>query len=157
MWQAGTYNDTTSAETMAKTASTLSKVIHQLRELNEPVPKPLHLPSAADVAAAERALGVTFHPDYRKFLLEASDVVYGVLEPATVGPNSAHTDLVRIAHDAWTLMGLPRELLPVCEDNGDYYCMNASGEVVYWSHDGAGDERWPDLATWVQDIWIGEN
>ena len=138
-------------------AITLAEAIHQLRELNEPVPKPMRLPSAAAVAAAESELGVTFHPDYRRFLLEASDVVYGALEPATIGRKRAHTDLVRMAHDAWTLMELPRELLPICEDNGDYYCMNARGEVVYWSHDGSGDERWPDLAAWIQQVWIEEN
>jgi hypothetical protein len=62
-----------------------------------------------------------------------------------------------MAHDAWTQMELPRELLPICEDNGDYYCMNERGEVVYWSHAGSGDERWPDLATWIQQVWIEEN
>ena len=139
-------------------AVTLAEAIHQLRELNEPVPKPMRLPAAAAVAAAERELGVTFHPDYRTFLLEASDVVYGTLEPATIGTRKrAHTDLVRMAHDAWTLMELPRELLPICEDNGDYYCMNERGEVVYWSHDGPTDERWPNLATWIQQVWIEEN
>ena len=138
-------------------AITLDEAIHQLRELNEPVPKPMRLPSAAAVAAAESELGVTFHSDYRRFLLEASDVVYGALEPATIGRKHSHTSLVGMAHDAWTQMELPRELLPICEDNGDYYCMNERGEVVYWSHAGSGDERWPDLATWIQQVWIEEN
>ena len=162
---------------MADMAISLDDAIRRLRELNEPVPKPMRLPAATAVAAAERELGVTFHPDYLKFLLEASDVVYGALEPATIGRKRAHTDLVRMAHDAWTLMELPRELLPICEDNGDYYCMNERGEVVYWSHDGseqqassllrrgadglgpsaATDERWPNLATWIQQVWIEEN
>jgi hypothetical protein len=142
---------------MSEPSPTLAEAIRQLRELNEPVPKPMRLPSAAAVAAAERALGVTFHPDYRKFLLEASDVVVGALEPATIGRKRAHTDLVPMAHDAWTLMELPRELLPICEDNGDYYCMNERGEVVYWSHDSTNDERWPNLATWIQEVWIEEN
>ena len=138
-------------------AVTLDAAIHQLRELNEPVPKPMRLPSTAAVAAAERELGVTFHPDYRKFLLEASDVVYGALEPATIGRKRAHTDLVSMANEAWTQMELPRALLPICEDNGDYYCMNERGEVVYWSHAGATDERWPSLAAWIQQVWIEEN
>ena len=51
-------------------------------------------------------------------------------------------------------MDLPRDLLPICEDNGDYYCMNAVGEVVYWSHDGVSDEKWSDLATWIRKVWI---
>ena len=138
-------------------ATTLDEAIQHLRALNEPVPKPMRLPSAAAVAAAERKLGLTFHPDYRRFLLEASDVVYGTLEPATVGQRHAQSDLVAMAEEAWTEMELPRELLPICEDNGDYYCMNPRGEVVFWSHDGSSDERWPSLAEWIQQVWIEEN
>jgi hypothetical protein len=52
----------------------LSEVIIELRELNEPVPKPFRLPTEAEVLAAEKRLNVRFHEDYRRFLLEASDV-----------------------------------------------------------------------------------
>lgn len=134
----------------------LSEVIDQLRGLNEPVPKPLRLPTTDEVSATERALGIAFHPDYRRYLLEASDVVYRTLEPGTIVPGGGHTDLIPMAQAAWRDMKLPRELLPVCEDNGDYYCVTSSGEVVFWSHEGKTDERWPDLATWIREVWIGE-
>ena len=64
----------------------LDAAIEELRELNEDVPKPLRLPTTGEVDAAERRLGVTFHPDYRKYLLAASNVVYGTKEPCTVAP-----------------------------------------------------------------------
>ncbi|MBI5876378.1 MAG: SMI1/KNR4 family protein [Chloroflexi bacterium] len=52
-------------------------------------------------------------------------------------------------------------VLAICGGNGDYDCMRASGrssEVVFWAHDdGASDERWPDLAAWIEPVWIGEN
>jgi hypothetical protein len=133
----------------------LEEIIRELRERNEPVPKPLHLPTAQEVEEAQRKLRVTFHPDYRRYLLEASDVVYGALEPATVTPGSGHTELIGIAQDAWEL-GVPRSLIPLCEDNGDYYCMNKAGQVVFWSHDGLADERWADLATWIKEVWIDQ-
>lgn len=133
----------------------LDEVLAQLRELNEPVPKPLRLPTPAEVADTEQRLGVEFHPDYRKYLLEASDVVYGTLEPCTVAPGGGHTDLVEIAQTAWQDWDVPRDLLPICYDNADHYCMTVEGEVVFWPHDGASDERWPDLATWIKRVWIG--
>ena len=138
----------------------LSEAIAALRARNEAVPIPARLPTAAEVDAAERALGVHFHPDYRRFLLEASDVVFGALEPAQVTPDAERLYLVDMAADAHESMDLPARLLPICEDNGDYYCMRASGtssDVVFWSHDGASDERWPDLAAWIAEVWIGEN
>lgn len=133
----------------------LDEVIRELRQLNEPVPNPLRLPTAQEADQAQRKLRMTFHPDYRKYLLEASDVVYGAIEPATVMPDEESADLTTIAREAWEI-GVPRNLLPICEDNGDYYCMNKAGEVVYWSHDGETDERWPDLATWIKEVWIEE-
>src|SRR5258708_32141677 len=100
---------------------TLTQALRELRANNEPVPIPFRLPAQAEVDAAEKALGVTFHPDYRRYLLEASDVVYGALEPANVLPDSGYLNLVEMANAAWHEMELPRELLPIWEDNGDYY------------------------------------
>ena len=47
-----------------------------------------------------------------------------------------------------------RDLLPFVEDNSDYYCLNSRGEVVYWSHNGSTDERWPSIAAWHQQVCI---
>jgi hypothetical protein len=134
----------------------LPEVIGALRKLNEPVPKPLRLPNEAEVSAAEEQLGVNFPPDYRQYLLTASDVVYGSLEPAVVIPDAGHLSLTDIAETAWDEMEVPRSLLPFCEDNGDYYCLNELGEVEYWSHNGMTDEKWRDLATWIKQVWIDE-
>ena len=135
----------------------LPDVIAELRELNETVPKPLRLPTANEVNAAEEQLALKFPADYRRYLLEASDVVYGALEPAIVIPDAGHLDLIDIAETAWDEMEVPRSLLPFCEDNGDYYCLNESGEVEFWSHNGATDEKWKDLATWIKEVWIDES
>lgn len=135
----------------------LSEIIERLRGLNQPVPRPLRLPSLDELSSTEHALGITFHPDYRRYLLEASDVVFGTFEPATIVPGGGHTDLIPMAQAAWRDMGLPRALLPICEDNADYYCINNSGEIVFCSHNGQTDECWPNLAAWIQDVWIGES
>jgi hypothetical protein len=132
----------------------LTEVINELRRLNEPVPEPLRLPTEAEVGAAAQQLGVKFPEDYRLYLLEASDVIYGTLEPAIVIPESGYLNLVEIAETAWNEMNVPRNLLPICEDNGDYYCLNEKGEVQFWSHNGLTDEKWTDLATWIKEVWI---
>jgi len=134
----------------------LSEVIHELRELNEPVPEPFRLPTESEVAAAEDQLGVKFSEDYRQYLLTASDIVYGSLQPAVVTPDSDSLNLVEVAETAWNKMDLPRNLLPICEDNGDYYCLNEKGEVQFWSHNGTTDEKWRDLAAWIKEVWIEE-
>src|SRR5262249_24064161 len=97
-------------------AMTLNDALTELRRCNEPVPKPPRVPTDAEVQSAEIRLGIKFHPDYRRFLMEASDVVYGVLEPATITVPAAHNDLFHVTQTAWDKWDVPRKLLPICED-----------------------------------------
>ena len=132
----------------------INTAIAELRKRDRPVPKPTRLPTATEVDNTEKALGVRFHPDYRQFLLKGSDVVCGTIEPCTVLGDGNYTDLVEVASTAWEQMGLPRRLLPICEDNGDYYCMAPDGTVELWSHNGLTNEQWETLADWIMKVWI---
>lgn len=132
----------------------LTEMIAELRRINRPVPRPLSLPTEAEVRGAEQRSGVRFHDDLRRYLLEASDVVYGTKEPVTI--DGSHTDIEAVILAAKE-SGVPDGLLPICEDNGDFFCMTETGAVAFWSHDGANDESWPDLATWISAVWIGGN
>ena len=137
----------------------LDRAIARLRELNEPVPKPPRLPSIEEIEAVQERLRQPLPDDLIQFLLEASDVTLGTLEPVTVTDPSHYTYLPAVAARAWKA-GVPRDdFVPVCEDNGDFYCINARGQVVFFSHDGQADdaERWPDLATWIENVWIAES
>ena len=135
----------------------LDEAFGELRARNKPVPRPLRLPTPSEIDAAEQSLGIAFHPDFRRYLLEVSDVVCGVTEPVTITAPEAHTDLHEVARSAWESYGVPRDVLPICEDNSDFYCMNSNGEVVYWSHNGPSSEKWPNLAAWIQDVWLADN
>jgi len=119
-----------------------------------PADNPFRPPTPAEIAAAEARLGVAFHDDYKAFLLGGSDVADSILEPAVILPGAGHLDLFGMADAAWRLMDVPRNLLPFVEDNGDYYCLTPAGEVVYWSHNGPADERWPDIAAWRQQVCV---
>jgi hypothetical protein len=136
-----------------KLAMEIGEAIDELRSRNEPVPKPFRLPSEDEVNSAENELGVLFSPDYRRYLLEASDVVFSTLEPCVVVPGMGYLDLVQNAREAWEI-GVPRNWLPFCQDNGDYFCLDGS-TVRYWSHNGDTDEHWADLGAWIGKVWIG--
>lgn len=123
--------------------------------MNEPVPLPARLPSDDEIRQAELDLGIAFHPDFRTYLREASDVVCGTREPVTLTLPDSHTDLRAVARDAWDA-GVPSDWVALCEDNGDYYCVRPDGSVIFWSHDGASDETWSSLAEWIQKEWIEE-
>lgn len=136
----------------------LDEAIAALQRMRQSVPIPTRLPTEAEVAAVERDLGVTLHPDLRRYLLEASDVTFGIYEPATITAPGAHTDLAAIIADART-WGVPTELLPFCQANSNFYCLAEGGSVAYWAHDGGLQKRetWPSLAAWIESVWLGES
>ena len=135
---------------------TLEQAIRELRARSRVVPQPPRLPTVEEVDAAEVFLRAKLHPDYRTFLLTGSDAVVGRLEPATLANPGAHTHLLEVVRSARE-SGVPGDLLPICEDNGDFYCMSKDGSIRYWSRNGATDETWPSLGNWIREVWINES
>ena len=133
----------------------IDDAISKLRTRAQSVPKPLPLPTPEQVEAMETKLGITFPSDYTRYLLTASDIVFGFIEPATVGNPNLRTHIPKVVASA-RAYGVPSHLLPICEDNADFYCLTPSGSVEFWSHNGSANESWPDLATWIEQVWIGE-
>jgi hypothetical protein len=111
-------------------------------------------PTDPEIDAAEARLQFPFPGEYREFLKSGGDVGEAKFEPAVVLPGSSHLDLIEIAGTAWGVVGVPKDLLPFVEDNGDYFCLTRAGEVVFWSHNGSTNERWPDLKNWYQEVCI---
>ncbi|AEF20103.1 MULTISPECIES: SMI1/KNR4 family protein [Pseudomonadaceae] len=135
----------------------MEEVIEQLRELNEPVPVPLELPDEELLVEIEEQILINLPFELREFLLKVSDVVYGRLEPVTVTDPQSHTYLPEVASVAWSL-GVPRELVPICEDRGNYYCVEQDGTVLLWDgeEEDLTDDSWDSVWHWVREVWLEE-
>ncbi|CAH0191367.1 cell wall assembly protein [Pseudomonas sp. PA15(2017)] len=135
----------------------MEEVIEQLRELNEPVPVPLELPEEELLVEIEEQILINLPFELREFLLKVSDVVYGRLEPVTVTDPQSHTYLPEVASVAWSL-GVPRELVPICEDQGNYYCVEQDGTVLLWDgeEEDLTDDSWDSVWHWVREVWLEE-
>lgn len=131
----------------------MEEILELLREYHQPVPVPLELPDDELLVEIEEELLIAIPRDVRTYFLEASDVVYGSLEPVTVADPNSHTHLPEVAAQAWSL-GLPRYLLPLCETHGSYYCVDPEGEVLFWRDGDLTDESWPSVWQWVRDVWL---
>ncbi|EIF51644.1 hypothetical protein SULAR_02233 [Sulfurovum sp. AR] len=118
---------------------------------------PFRVPTDQEIQEAQEKLNYKFHPDYIEFLKSGSDVANACFEPAVILSGSCHLDIYEISDTAWSKMGLSRDLLPIVEDNGDYYCLNKSGEVVFWSHNGTTDEKWKNISDWYQQVCVELN
>ncbi|MBT8767253.1 SMI1/KNR4 family protein [Metapseudomonas boanensis] len=133
----------------------MEEVIEQLRELNETVPVPLELPDEELLVEIEEQLLINLPFELREFLLKVSDVVYGRLEPVTATDPQSHTYLPEVAAVAWDL-GVPRDLVPLCQDGRDYYVVDGEGEVLLWSGEKGEltDESWDSVWHWARDVWL---
>jgi hypothetical protein len=133
----------------------VEEIIDQLRELNEPVPVPLELPEEETLVEIQEQILIHLPFGLHEFLLKVSDVVYGRLEPVTACDPQSHTYLPEVASVAWSL-GVPRELVPLCEDRGNYYCVEEDGTVVLWEADTEelNEESWESVWHWARDVWL---
>ena len=135
---------------------TIDEAFRKLRNRNQVVPRPPRLPTVSEVDSVEERLRIRLPPDFRRYLLEVSDVVCGALEPVTITIPDSHTDLFSVVESAWESDGVPRDLIPICETNGDFFCMDSTGQIVFWSHNGQNSERWPNLAAWIGEVWLDD-
>ena len=133
----------------------MEEVIEELRERNEPVPVPLELPDDEQLVEVEEQLFINLPFGMREFLLQVSDVIYGRLEPVTASDPQSHTYLPEVAANAWDA-GVPRDLLPICQDGPDYYVVDLEGEVTLFdgeSHE-LTEQTWETVWHWARDVWL---
>ena len=131
----------------------MEDIIDLLHEKSEAVPVPLDLPDEDQLVRIEEELLLPIPREMRQFLLEASDVIYGHLEPVTAADPNSHTYLPEVTAFAWSI-GVPRYLMPLCEDNGDYYCVDPDGEVILWKNGELTEETWQSVWHCAEDVWL---
>ena len=137
--------------------SQLDKVINELKSLSSGDYLNIELPTDTLLACYEEDIGFIFPEDYKKVLKEVSNVFYGTIELASVTNNKEYyRELSLVLNDARE-QGLPKNWLPICEDNSSYYCLLPTNEIRYWTTDGYSDEMWPNLADWIKQVWIEGN
>jgi len=135
----------------------LQRAIARLAQLKDDLPVAFDIPSDELVNHYESCLGLHFHQDFRYFIKNLGYASYNGLENLTIEqPAASYGDLLKCNMQARE-MGMPQNLLAFVEDNGDYFCLQADGSVVFWSHNGPVKEHWPNLADWMEDVWINGN
>ncbi|MBU3069901.1 SMI1/KNR4 family protein [Aestuariicella sp. G3-2] len=131
----------------------MEEIIEELHAVAEEVPVPLELPEHDQVVDAQEQILMPLPRDFREFLMTCTDVVYGTLEPVTVADPSSHTYLPEVTSTAWSL-GMPREMVAVCEYRDGYYCVAQDGEIKLWTEQGFDSEVWENIWYWVRDVWL---
>lgn len=106
-----------------------------------------------DLVEVEEEILLPLPGEMKEFLLKASHLVYGSLEPVTVSDPQLHTHLPEVTSQAWA-DGLERDLIPLCQIGMGYYVVDQEGEVLLWQNGEMTDERWESVWQWVEDVWL---
>ncbi|WP_208456794.1 SMI1/KNR4 family protein [Burkholderia sp. BCC0397] len=114
-------------------------------------------PDDALLSEYEKDIGFVFSDEYKFFLKNASTIFFGTKEPLIATCAKKDRCELSAALQEARQIGVPADWLPICEDNGDYYCIVPGGQIRFWSHDGVTTESWQDLADWIKDVWISGN
>ena len=136
-------------------AKEIASIIEEINRIDDPTGRKLTLPDDALIHKYESATGFQFSEDYKEFLKNVSNAFVGYLSPLILNEEmgGVYGELLTTIQQARSV-GLPDNWLPICEDNGDYYCIAPDGLIRFWSHDGPSDESWPNVATWADEVWI---
>lgn len=139
-------------------AGQLEEIINRINKLDNPSERRLPLPDDTLIKKYEDESGFIFPDDYKIFLKSVSNAFVGYISPFTLS--------LRITGDQGDLLtgisdgrkvGVPEDWIPICEDNGDYYCITSDGSIHFWDHNGHSNETWPNLATWMKEVWLEGN
>ncbi|PKR57771.1 SMI1/KNR4 family protein [Thalassospira lohafexi] len=135
--------------------SNIEEVFEEINQLDHPDGRNQPLPNDAIIERYERKTGFNFPEDYKLFLKSVSNAFVGYMSPFTLNEREEENygDLAVGVREA-RKVGIPQDWLPICEDNGDYYCIVPDGRIRFWDHNGATEESWPDLATWAKKVWL---
>jgi len=135
----------------------LDDTINKLISLSGGERNNLSLPDDSLIIEYEKNTGFTFSSDYKKVLKEVGNIFYGTIELLSLTKDEpCYGELISALSDA-RQQGLPHDWLPICEDNGSYYCITPEGIIRYWTTDGYSNDKWPNLASWINEVWIEGN
>lgn len=134
----------------------IQSIADEIDRLDPPELRQADLPDDRLITQYEIATGFSFPDDYKVLLKRSSNAFVGTLDLLRLdperrrGPGELVTE-VSLARGA----GVPPDWLPICQDNGDYYCLHKDGSVRFWDHNGSTNEIWPSLAVWAAEVWVG--
>ncbi|WP_197338991.1 SMI1/KNR4 family protein [Ralstonia solanacearum] len=134
----------------------LIEAIQELKALSRGRVTSTPLPDDDFISEYESEVGFLFHEEYKYFLKHASNIFFGTKDPLVVTRDRTDRSELRNAIHEGREFGIPHDWLPICEDNGDYYCITPNGQIRFWSGNGVEKESWKDIATWVKEVWIAE-
>ncbi len=130
----------------------MNDIIDQLRDVSIDTAFALELPTFDQLVEVEEQILIPLPGALKEYLLEASNVIYGNIEPVTAADPGSHTYLPEVTSYAWSI-GLPRDQIAVCRVGDNFYCIDQQGEIRYWQN-GRFTGQWEHFWQWAEEVWL---
>lgn len=136
----------------------IENVIEELIKVSKNNRFMVDLPNDKTLENYQKEIGISFSQDYTYYLKKANNIFYNLDEIVLVTNRNENesSELKKIIKEARKL-GLDEKWIPLCEDNGNYYCLTPKGNVKYYDLNGKSNEEWDSLTFWIKDVWIDGN
>lgn len=130
--------------------------------VNKIFPEGLPKCTPEDLQKLEGVLNITLPTELASFYRNFAHVdftCFEILSPQAIFHNHPTQGTLTVITEAWK-DGVPREYLPFCLDNSDYYCIHLqTGRVRFWSHheqafSDSPNDMWNSFNEWVVNDWI---
>lgn len=142
-----------------KVSFDLDYAISELRKRDEEVPIHAKLPVLENLEKIARELnleiGKDIPSDYVHYLLDASDITFGLLEPVQITDNESKYNYLPELMEEMKAYGIDNKGIPLCNDNDDIYYMSKDKKIHLYSHELKKEiDQWENLADWILNEWI---
>ncbi|MGI2032772.1 SMI1/KNR4 family protein [Rhizobium panacihumi] len=131
----------------------IREAVELVRGHPEAITSQIPLPDESVIQYVEAESGIRLHQDYRYFVQSVGNIALAKELLYLRENREGRLNILRVIDEA-RQSGVPADWLPICRDNGDYYCLLPDGTVQLWTHDDMFEGRWPDLSEWVIDSFV---
>lgn len=134
----------------------IQEAVRLLKKHDDGLVSPILPPDDDVILYVEGEIGLKLSADYRYLVQNAGHISLSKELLYLRADGEGRSNIIPSIASA-RKSGVPTDWLPICRDNGDYYCLWPDGSVELWSHDQMFEGRWSDLSDWVVDSFINGN
>ena len=108
-----------------------------------------------DICNIEKELSIEISGEIRSFLKVASCHTYPNMLLQSASKNApGFLNIVKQTKRAWGV-GVPKDSIVICQDNGNYHCFTGDLIVALWEHELEDfGEEWDDINDWMENEFI---
>lgn len=117
----------------------------------------VHAPTVNEVYSCQSDMKVQFPREYIEFLLHASDIRFGEIEPVQLTAPENENYLPTVfskLEERKNKLSLHGTYYPLSMNLGDFFCLTEELDVIFIGRNHVADYSWESIEDWMAKIWL---